>query len=57
MSPFLAVADLADGKFAVVTIDPSKRIGSGCSAVVQSLHDTKEAARAALQPHVREAGK
>ena len=48
MSPFLAIADLADGRFAVVAIDPIKRLGGGCSATVQSLHRTRAEAASAM---------
>lgn len=48
MSPFLAIADIADGTFAIVAIDPTKRVGDGCSAIVQSLHKTRSEAEQAL---------
>lgn len=48
MSPFLAIADLDDGSFAVLAIDPTKRVDGGCSAIVQSVHATREEAQNAL---------
>lgn len=49
MKPFLAIADLTDGTFAIVAIDPSKRVGDGCAAIVQSLHPTRDDAAIALE--------
>lgn len=53
MSPYLAIANLGGGQFAIVAIDPTKRVGSGCSAIVQSLHRTRDEAEQAL-PHTTE---
>lgn len=49
MRPFLAVANLNDGGFAVVAIDPTKRVGNGCSAIVQSIHVTRGDAETAIR--------
>jgi len=49
MSPFLAIADLTDGTFAVVAIDPTRRVGDGCAAIVQSLHHTRDGAVSAIE--------
>jgi hypothetical protein len=49
MKPFLVVATLDAGGFAVLAVDPSKRIGTGCSAIVQSLHETEAEARDAIE--------
>lgn len=49
MSPFLEIADLADGTFAVLAIDPTKRIGEGCAAIVQSIHATRDEAASAIE--------
>lgn len=38
-----------DGSFAVLSIDPTVRIGDGCSAIVQSVHKTREEAEAAIR--------
>lgn len=48
MSPYLAVADLDDGTFAIVAIDPTIRVKDGCCAIVQSLHQTRDDAERAL---------
>jgi hypothetical protein len=49
MSPFLAIADLDDGTFAIIAIDPTKRVGSGCSGIVQSLHQKRDDAASAIE--------
>lgn len=49
MSPFLAVADLVDGTFAVIAIDPTKRVDGGCSGIVQSTHSTRDEAASAIE--------
>jgi len=49
MRPFLAIADMDDGTFAVLAIDPTKRIGNGCKAIVQSVHSTRESAAKAIE--------
>lgn len=51
MKPYLVVADLEPphAPFAVLSIDPSKRIGSGCKAVVISLHETREEAEREIE--------
>lgn len=48
MRPFLVVADIDDGTFAVLAVDPTKRIGTGCSGIVQSVHKTREEADVAI---------
>lgn len=48
MRPFLVIADLDAGGFAILAIDPTKREGAGCQAIVQSVHATREEASAAL---------
>ncbi len=45
---FLEVAELVDGAFAVIAIDPSNRVEGGCSAIVQSIHSTRAGADIAL---------
>jgi hypothetical protein len=50
MRPYRVVAELTTGQaemFAVISVDPTKREGSGCSATVLSLHRTREEADAA----------
>lgn len=49
MRPYLCVMDIdppfrpSTGEaFAVVSIDPTVRVGTGCKAVVQSLHHSRE---------------
>lgn len=49
MKPFLAVADIDDGTFAVLSIDPTQRVGTGCKAIVMSVHETRRDAETALQ--------
>lgn len=46
MRPYLVVADLdpPHAPFAVLSIDPTQRVGTGCKAVVVSLHQTREEA-------------
>jgi hypothetical protein len=46
--PYLAVAELDNGTFAILAIDPTKRVGGGCEAIVQSLHPTRMEADEAL---------
>lgn len=53
MSPYLVIADLADGTFAIVAIDPTQRVGGGCSAIVQSLHETRLEAEQMLPASTR----
>ncbi len=52
MRPFREVAELTTGqpeRFAVLSIDPTKRQeGGGCSAIVLSLHRTREDADRAV---------
>jgi hypothetical protein len=48
MTPFLVIADMDDGTFAVLAVDPTKRIGTGCSGIVQSVHQQREEAEKAL---------
>ncbi len=46
MKPYLVVADLdpPHAPFAVLSIDPTQRVGTGFKAVVVSLHQTREEA-------------
>lgn len=48
MRPFYVIADMDDGTFAVLAVDPTKRIGTGCSGIVQSVHKTRKDAETAL---------
>jgi hypothetical protein len=56
-TPFLAIADLTDGTFAIVAIDPTKRVGDGCAAIVQSLHPTRDEADTALESLTKDTSK
>ena len=50
MRPFLVVADLSEPRvepFAVISIDPSVRVGQGVRGTVMSLHWTKAEAELA----------
>jgi hypothetical protein len=50
MRPFRVVAELTTGqpeRYAVVSVDPTKREDRGCSGMVISLHRTREAAERA----------
>lgn len=49
MKPFLAIGDMDDGTFAVLSIDPTKRVDAGCKAIVMSVHETRREAETALQ--------
>jgi hypothetical protein len=52
MRPFREVAELSTGqpdKFAVLSIDPTKKEGRGCIATVLSLHRSREDADRAKQ--------
>lgn len=53
MRPFQCVADMDDGSFAVLSVDPTKRVDGGCKAIVLSVHETREQAEAAIteEPH------
>lgn len=46
MKPYLVIADMdpPHAPFAVLSIDPSQRVGAGVKAVVVSLHQTREEA-------------
>lgn len=48
MRPFQAVAKIDAGGFAILSIDPTKRVGGGCEAIIQSLHVTEAEANEAL---------
>jgi hypothetical protein len=48
MKPYQAVAHLNDGRYAVLSIDPTKPEGDGCKAVIQSIHATEREARSSL---------
>ena len=55
MTPFLAIAELTEEaagtlgeRFAVLAIDPTRRVGEGCEATVLSLHHSREAAQAEI---------
>lgn len=56
MKPYLAIATLDEAykgvngeRFAVIAIDPSKRVDGGCKCVVQSLHHTEIEAADAIE--------
>ena len=48
MRPFHVIAELNDGRFAVLSVDPTLRIGQGCSGIVQSIHKTRSDAEAEI---------
>lgn len=54
MSPWLAVAAIDDGRFAVLEIEPMVRVGRGCQATVHSIHATEDEARAEVRMPVCE---
>lgn len=51
MRPYLVVADLTNPQaepFAVLSVDPTKRVGDGVQAIIVSLHSTRAEAEAAV---------
>jgi hypothetical protein len=54
MSPFLEIAEITTGqpeRFAVISIDPTRREGTGCLGLIQSLHMTHSEAADAIAKH------
>jgi len=52
MKPYLVVGELdnpAAEPFMVLSVDPTKREGTGCKAIVMSVHWTRAEAEAAIQ--------
>lgn len=48
MRPFQVIAHLDAGGFAVLSVDPAKRVGKGCEGIVMSLHKTEVEANSVL---------
>lgn len=48
MKPFQCIADLDNGTFAILSVDPTQRIDGGCKAIVLSVHDTRQEAEETL---------
>ena len=48
MRPFQCIADLENGGFAILSVDPTQRVDGGCGAIVLSVHDTRDEAERAL---------
>lgn len=53
MRPFQCIADLENGGFAILSVDPTQRVDGGCRAIVLSVHDTRDEAERALRKSVR----
>jgi hypothetical protein len=49
VKPFLVIADLVAGGAAIVSVDPTDRVGDGCRGIVQSVHPTRADAERELK--------